>query len=276
MQSVNDTENIESITETTISEQNTSTEKAGNTKTNKPLHNKTLLGLLILVVACFLSYQVPKTIKSLIITGNEQRLSTSLLWTLHKIDTAQERQHLSLYTSNESDFSNEKDYIYETLDKLPDTLKQGFTSKGWKIGFIGTTSNNQKKLLDNLVDSSEDDLVRKLGDFRGLTVPSTKTILIRLSMGDRVYNNETVKKTIFHEFGHYIMLELMTEQEKQDWEELYNPLRNTEKWVFLNAEEGFSEMFANAMANEVLTYPDSEFHQYEFISNIIEEYLKSE
>lgn len=209
----------------------------------------------------------------LAVNRNEQnKLCNSLVNSLIPVDS---NTGFKIYTSNESDTEVTMEVLTPYMNKFPKEFVDNMTERGWKVCLLSNLSYEQQETLNKIASISELGSEKKLASYRGLTVPSSKVIIIL--MRDLVLNNfdaSTAGRVFLHEMGHYLQLEKMTRKECEQWETLYKPLRNSEKWVSVEPMESFSVMFEESMRRgDVLVYSDNEREQFQFVLGMIDKYI---
>lgn len=173
----------------------------------------------------------------------------------------------TVFTDNSDEFNNISEQVSLALSELPAELIESFERNEWNLVFLWDANVTQREWLAKVLDTKSTDIGSKLKAFKGITVKQNKVILINMAV--EPLENE-LKEVILHEFGHYFQLKHMSLEETLEWQEVYKPLTNTEKWVSVDSRECFSEIFSDILASDVTTYPDNEREQYKFVQSQID------
>lgn len=228
-------------------------------------YNLAILSLTAIIAASLISQ---------IITVASASDSEKFISSLETAYLSSEYSDYTVYTTSTELLSAAQSEVEEALSYIPDSLKEDFTESKWRIAYVGDNTDTQQERLNAILNTSDTASVSRLHSFRGLTVPQSKLLVFNLeAQSDSESTRDILIDTTAHEFGHFLQSELMTSAENSEWEQVFRPLTNTEKWVSVSSSECFAEIFSDILTSNALTYPDNERDQYNFVQSIINKYI---
>lgn len=228
-------------------------------------YNLAILSLTAIIAASLISQ---------IITVASASDSEKFISSLETAYLSSEYSDYTVYTTSTELLSAAQSEVEEALSYIPDSLKEDFTESKWRIAYVGDNTDTQQERLNAILNISDTASVSRLHSFRGLTVPQSKLLVFNLeAQSDSESTRDILIDTTAHEFGHFLQSELMTSAENSEWEQVFRPLTNTEKWVSVSSSECFAEIFSDILTSNALTYPDNERDQYNFVQSIINKYI---